>query len=47
MAEETKSLLYKVKPISDRLPAVKRPEGEQVSSEDTVRPVSARPRESR
>ena len=27
MAEETKSLLYKVKPISDRLPAVKRPEG--------------------
>jgi len=27
MAEETKSLLYKVKPISDRLPAVRRPEG--------------------
>ena len=27
MAEETRSLLYKVKPISDRLPAVKRPEG--------------------
>ncbi len=27
MAEETKSLLYKIKPISDRLPAVKRPEG--------------------
>ena len=27
MAEETKSLLYKVKPISDRLPSVKRPEG--------------------
>lgn len=25
--EETKSLLYKFKPISDRLPAVKRPEG--------------------
>ncbi|MCQ2052649.1 MAG: preprotein translocase subunit SecY [archaeon] len=27
MAEESKSLLYKIKPISDRLPAVKRPEG--------------------
>ncbi|MFA6952904.1 MAG: preprotein translocase subunit SecY, partial [Candidatus Methanomethylophilaceae archaeon] len=27
MAEETKSLLYRVKPLSDRLPAVKRPEG--------------------
>ncbi len=27
MAEETKSFLYKIKPISDRLPAVKRPEG--------------------
>lgn len=27
MAEETKSLLYKVKPISDRLPAVERPKG--------------------
>ena len=27
MSEETKSLLYKVKPVSDRLPAVKRPEG--------------------
>jgi preprotein translocase subunit SecY len=27
MAEEKKSRLYKIKPISDRLPAVKRPEG--------------------
>ena len=27
MAEEKKSLLYKVKPLSDRLPSVKRPEG--------------------
>ena len=27
MAEESVSLLYKVKPISDRLPSVKRPEG--------------------
>lgn len=27
MAEETKSLLYKIKPISDRLPAVERPQG--------------------
>ena len=25
--EETQSLLYKIKPISDRLPSVKRPEG--------------------
>ncbi|MBO7410262.1 MAG: preprotein translocase subunit SecY, partial [Candidatus Methanomethylophilaceae archaeon] len=27
MAEESVSLLYKIKPISDRLPSVKRPEG--------------------
>lgn len=27
MAEESRSLLYKIKPISDRLPTVKRPEG--------------------
>ena len=27
MAEESVSLLYKLKPISDRLPSVKRPEG--------------------
>ena len=27
MAEEKKSRLYKLKPITDRLPAVKKPEG--------------------